>query len=144
MGFQIICKKRVTLIQWQEFKAINGDKLARPLATVNVLPSLKPQTIPDWCIDSDDLQMGIVDGAIILVGNPPERKAIAQGVEMQPEVIPETNKPVEQPTQSTQEQDEEILAILNKPLSELTGGAAPAQWPTRPDGFPRPNDAKGL
>lgn len=141
MGFQIICKKRMSFIQWQEYRAINGDKLARPLATVNVFPSLRPVTVPDWAIDSDDLQQGIIDGAIILVGNPPGRKAVVQGVEKQPEGIPVANMAVKQPIQSTENEDAEILKMLQTPLAELTGGAAPAQWPTRPGGFPRPDDA---
>jgi hypothetical protein len=129
-----IIKRRMTFNQWSITK---HPKLNENVATLlnkhEVFPSLKPQILPDWCIDTDEMTIGISDGYIIAIGELPQRKS-------QPTVEPmqDTPEPVQQAAQSPQENQAELEEMLNTPISNLVSTAT-VQWPTRPDGFPRRN-----
>jgi hypothetical protein len=128
---QAIIKRRTTFVQWS---IATHPKLNENAATLlnkhEVFPSLKPQTLPDWVVETGEWEMGLKDRALIPIGEIPAKQSTPEPTESIPAP--------QQVAQSTQEDQAEIEAMLNTPISNLVSTPAPGIYPTRPDGFPRP------
>ena len=119
---QAIIKRRTTFVQWS---IATHPKLNENAATLlnkyEVFPSLKPQTLPDWIVETGEWEMGLKDHALIPIGEVPQpkRKPIA---ELEPVAIaPVEQKPVELTDEETK--------LLNTPISNLISIPAPANYP---------------
>ena|SRR5208283_5053413 len=132
---QIICKKR---LNFQDFEiTINprsNEKVAKVVRTLTVSPSTRPQQIDDWVRQDDLFDLSLADGSLMVIGECPEKLPKPH--------IEEPSQSIAQSMQPTAELTEADLELLNRPISELTGQPAPVQYPTRPDGFPRPDEAR--
>ena len=130
---QIIVKKAFNFQQFEySTNPRNGETVAKLLQSLKVFPSMRPQSVPDWIVNDGLFDLVVADGSLVTVGLIPAKNVI--------EPIPEPTLTVQQ-EQSDEEKQAEIENMLVTPLTELIGQPAPGIYPTRPDGFPRPNDA---
>lgn len=132
---QIICKKKLQFNDYEiTINPRNKEKVAKLVRSFIASPSMRPQLVPEWVRQDDMFDLALADGSLVPIGDVPPK--------LSKPVIDEPTQSVAQPMQPANELSESDLELLNRPVSELIGKPIPAHYPTRPDGFPRPNDGR--
>lgn len=132
---QIISKKKLQFNDYEiGIHPRNGEKVAKLMRSFIAGPSLRAIEAPDWIVNDDLFNLAIADGSLIPAGPIPDKKPR--------QVVEEPNKSIAQPIQPASELSDSDRDLLSKPIAELTGQPPSAHYPTRPDGFPRPDDAR--